>query len=165
MYQIIIPDGLSKKRYITGIHALNLPAPEGTSGDWHFINAFYRDCQTSEHVILAGDGESLNTNHIYGYYGIYMCNKALERRGLRAQGEISYSANHFRAILDRLYRVLKNGRYPDFIQGNSEEFLDTEEEKHILLEKAKMMLLHLSLNESEMLLNWIKKERIPGYKA
>jgi len=40
MHQIIIPGNLSEARYISGIHALNLPAPEGTSGDWHFLNVF-----------------------------------------------------------------------------------------------------------------------------
>ena len=41
MYQMFIPADLSEERYISGMEALNLPAPEGTSGDWHFVNVFY----------------------------------------------------------------------------------------------------------------------------
>jgi len=165
MYQIVIPDKLSEERYISGIHALNLPAPEGTSGDWHFINAFFRNSETSETVILAGKGEEIDTNYIFGSYGIYMCNEALKCRGLKAQSETSYAANHFRAILDRLYRVLIYGRYPGYIQGNSEEFLDTEEEKRILLEKAEMMFPYLTPSQSETLKKWIDIESKPGYRA
>ena len=35
--QVHIPNDLGKDRYISGKAALNLPTPEGTSGDWHFL--------------------------------------------------------------------------------------------------------------------------------
>ena len=71
-------------RYITGIPALNLPAPEGTSGDWHFSTAFYDPTESDEHmeVELAGDGGIINTSHIYGQYGIYECSTTLKKMGL-----------------------------------------------------------------------------------
>jgi hypothetical protein len=47
----------------------------------------------------------------------------------------------------------------------SEDYLDTEEEKKILLEKASIMLPFLSSEKQELLIKWINKERIPGYKA
>ena len=59
-FQAIIPDNLSEERYISGIYALNLPAPEETSGDWHFLNTFYRNSETSDIVMIAGEDETLN---------------------------------------------------------------------------------------------------------
>ena len=167
MYQIVIPDKLSEERYISGIHALNLPAPEGTSGDWHFSSVFYRDSDSraSNIVMIAGNGERFDTNQIFGNYGIYNCNKTLENVGLKAQGEISYAANHYRAILDLLYEEIKNGNYPSYLQRITEDYLDTEEEKNILLEKVNIMLPYLSLNEREMLHKWIEEERKPGYRS
>lgn len=166
LYQIKIPAGLSESRYISGMAALNLPAPEGTSGDWHFLNVFYRDTENVTAVTLAGEGEQINTNHIFKDYGIYRCNEALEKRGLKAEGDEAYAANHFRAILDLLYERIKNeGKYPSYLYGASEDYLDTEEEKKILLEKTAMMLPYLSEEEQIMLLQWINKERAPGYRG
>ena len=57
--QVSIPVTTST-HYITGIPALNLPAPEGTSGDWHFYTVFYKVTNTDKPVLklqLAGDGE------------------------------------------------------------------------------------------------------------
>jgi len=70
---------------------------------------------TSHIVVLAGEKEDINTNHIFGNYGIYMCNESLEIRGLKAVGKISYAANHFRAILDLLYKELEKGYYPGYL--------------------------------------------------
>jgi hypothetical protein len=56
------------KKDISGIHALNLPTPEDTSGDWHFLNVFYRNMETPNTAVIAGEGEEINTNHIYGNY-------------------------------------------------------------------------------------------------
>jgi hypothetical protein len=94
-----------------------------------------------------------------------MCNEALVRRGLKAQDEISYAANHFRAILDLLYRKLEKSFYPSYLKGATEDYLDTEDEKSLLLKKAAMMLPYLSSSESGMLQKWIEDERKPGYKA
>ena len=79
MYQMSIPDDLSKTRYISGIAALNLPAPEETSGDWHFLNVFFRKDQTRiREIYIAGDNGEVNTNQIFGDYGIYECSEALK---------------------------------------------------------------------------------------
>lgn len=163
-HQVIIPDRLSKERYISGIHALNLPAPEDTSGDWHFSNVFYHE-EDGVTVNLAGKGEEIDTNFIFGNYGIYLCNDALKKRGLVANGVRSYAANHFRAILDLLYREIKEGRYPYYLFGASEDFLDTEEEKRILLEKTLIMLPFLSSEKQKILSEWVSKERVPGYRS
>ena len=167
LYQAIIPDNLSESRYISGIEALNLPAPEGTSGDWHFWNVFFR--RKKEHVevvTVAGEGEKLNTNHIYGNYGVHGCENVLRERGLEFEGSAPHAANHFRAILDLLYYHIKEkkGKFLCQLSGASEDYLDTEEEKKILLEKAAMMLPHLLPEEQATLTRWLNQEREPGYK-
>lgn len=166
LYQMVIPDGLSEKRYITGMEALNLPAPEDTSGDWHFLNVWYRDRERDIDVVtLAGEGEEINTNPIYGSYGVYRCDEGLKQRGLEMEGASAWAASHFRAILDLLYGQIKKGRYPDWLQEASEDWLDTEEEKKTLLEKAAMMLPHLLPEEQALLIQWINREREPGYRS
>ena len=168
LYQVIIPDNLSKNRYISGMEALNLPAPEGTSGDWHYLNVFYcRDEQYVNTVKIAGEGETLNTNHIYKNYGIYECGDILQKRGFKVGQGVPHAANHFRAILDLLYYHIreKRGKFLCKLSGASEDYLDTEEEKNFLLEKTAIMLPYLSPEEQEMLIQWIEKEREPGYRS
>jgi hypothetical protein len=119
-YQVYIPGDLSEKRYISGMAALNLPAPEGTSGDWHFLNLFYR--KRRENVdFIAGENGVVDTNPIFDKYGIYFCGKALKKLGLKSSGH-AYAANHFRAILDMLYEKLRRGGYPRYLQGATKDF-------------------------------------------
>ena len=166
IYQAKIPDDLSENRYISGMAALNLPAPEGTSGDWHFLSIYYcRDAKHVKFIKVAGEREYLNTNHIFKNYGIYKCGEILRKKGFNVEKGEPHAANHFRAILDLLYERIKEGKYPSYLYGSSEDYLDTEEEKCFLLEKAATMLPYLSIEEQEMLIRWIEKERVPGYKS
>ena len=50
--QVEIPP-TSPEHYITGLYALNLAAPEGTSGDWHDV-FHWQDVAESSHVRLQG---------------------------------------------------------------------------------------------------------------
>jgi len=72
-------------RYITGIHALNLPCSLLTSGDWHqsglrWEKITYRDTEDS----------------IFGDWGIEQCSVVPKHEGTYAV------ANHIRALLDLL---------------------------------------------------------------
>jgi hypothetical protein len=166
LYQVYIPDDLSEKRYISGMAALNLPAPEGTSGDWHFLNLFYRKRRedVEEVFFIAGENGVVDTNPIFDKYGIYPCEEALQKRGLRSGGR-AYAANHFRAILDMLYEKLRRGGYPRYLQGATKDFLDTDEEKSILLREAEKMSPFLSMRQEKELQEWIRKESQPGDRA
>jgi hypothetical protein len=164
-YQVVIPGDLSLERYISGKTALNLPAPEGTSGDWHFINCFYRN-EPGDAAFVAGEGGAVNTNTIYGDFGVYDCAGTLKKLRLEfAEGSAPYAANHFRAILDLMYEDLAAGNYPGFMQFASEDYLDTAEQKSFLLEKASEMQKHISLDGQKLLRRWIDKERVPGYRS
>jgi hypothetical protein len=106
------------------------------------------------------------TNHIYGSYGVYDCSEGLMKRGLTFAGNgTPYAANHFRAILDLLYDWLIEDLYPFSMQCASEDYLDTEEEKSLLLEKAELMFPHLSAERQNFIHKWLENERLPGYRA
>jgi hypothetical protein len=88
-------------RYITGIHALNLPCSLATCGDWHasalrWKNITFRDSEQS----------------IFGLYGIEYGVKIPEHDKTYA------AANHIRALLD----LLELGRYAS-AQGMREDFI------------------------------------------
>ena len=160
--QVRIPDDLDEDRYISGKAALNLPAPEETSGDWHFLNIFYTE-KPSE-VFVAGRDGRVDTNAIWGDWGIYPCSEGLNRRDLKADGT-PYAANHFRAILDLLYLSLRDNHFPFHMQEATEEYLDTQEQKELLISKAREMLPFLTDQQKELLLRWLEIEARPGYKA
>jgi hypothetical protein len=162
--QVTIPE-TTPSRYITGIAALNLPAPEGTNGDWHFSTVFYSNDDEPAELQLAGDGEALNTNHIYGQYGIYECSAAMGRTGLDVPTGNVYSANHFRAILDMLYWSLARHNRVIGLIGATEDWLDTQDQKNFLLLKANDLLPYLRERERAGLQSWIDQERLPGYRS
>lgn len=165
-WQFTIPF-TTKTQYITGLPALNLPAPEDTTGDSHFLSVFFDSNKTGKKLDLqvAGDGQDLNTNHIYGSYGIHECSAAMKKRRLQLPREMTaaYVANHYRAILDLAYESLNKHQTILGLTGVTEEWLDTEEQKVLVLEKALEMLPFLNEQQSEALLAWIEKEKLPGY--
>ena len=162
--QNIIPGDLSQDRYISGMAALNLPAPEDTSGDWHFMNLFYSDDKPSE-VFVAGVNGRVDTRHIYGCYGVYECSSALRRRGLRFDvSSAYYAANHTRAILDLIYYYLLRHLDLSHFRGASTDYLDTEKQEEELLRMASKMLTELDAQQKFYLEDWIAKETAGGVK-
>lgn len=67
--QVEIPP-TTPEHYITGLYALNLAAPEGTSGDWHDVFHWQDGTEQPRQVTLAGMGD-IDTSPIYGDLGIY----------------------------------------------------------------------------------------------
>jgi len=88
-------------RYITGIHALNLPCSLLTGGDWHcsalkWENITYRDTAESA----------------FGEWGIEQCSVVPEHNGTYAV------ANHIRALLD----LIEIGNFSE-AQGMNRDFI------------------------------------------
>lgn len=159
--QNIIPCDLSPERYISGMAALNLPAPEGTSGDWHFLNLFYNN--KPREVFIAGEKGVVDTRHIYGTYGVYECSNALRSRGLHSSStNPSYAANHFRAILDLIYYYLLRHMDLSHLYDAASDFLDTEDQKTELLFMASKMLQELDPQQQVLLNQWIYREEGGG---
>ena len=107
-------------RYITGIHALNLPCSLLSGGDWHCSALKW------EKVTFGLSEESF-----FGDYGIEYCSEVPEHEGTYAV------ANHIRALLDLLvtgnYSVAK-GMNRDFIGNDdyNEEVFDKVAEMKVL---------------------------------
>lgn len=148
--------------YITDLPALNIPAPEDTTGDWHFDNMFFNVTGDGNPLtlLLAGEGETVNTNHIYGTYGIHECSAALINRGITLPDGMTqvWSANHFRAVLDMAYESLTLHGKVMRLTGAAEDYFDTEAQKRELLTKSLEMLPLLTQEQGEALKSWIKKE-------
>lgn len=145
------------QRYITSTAALNIPAPEGTMGDWRFNWLVFND-DTMLH--LGGDGsEFVNTNPIYGNYGIHECSEELKERGVKNVPEKVYSANHYRATLDLLYKKLQKNLliepYPIWVK----DWFGREEQCLFLFEKALDMMPFLNAQQQESLSRWLTHQR------
>lgn len=88
-------------KYVSLIHALNIPCSLETNGDWHKSAIKWKNINMLE-----------STNIIWGNYGIEKNKKLPEHSG-------SYNvANHIRALLDMLYLNLFQEA-----QGMNKEFI------------------------------------------
>ena len=164
--QFLIPP-TTPTHYITGVYALNLHPPNNTSGDWHFGQVFYyiNENDFDFSVQLAGEDEFCNTNPIYGDYGIYEGIVMVKKLGLIISPEITeiYIANHFRAILDMLYKTIKKYGREIGLQCATDEFLDTTEQKEEVLSQSLKMKPYLTVPEQLELDKWIVYERTNEY--
>ncbi len=142
----------SRSRYVTGIAALNIPAPENTGGDWHFLNTFKSQAFPGN-IDLAGEGLEWNTNAVFGDYGIHECSDYLHFRGVPIKkGMPVYSANHYRAILDMVHRSISNGRIPCHIDIDG--WLDSEQQKNMFFSLLDRFSGKLSPAEQRLVSSW-----------
>lgn len=88
-------------RYITGMHALNLPCSLDTCGDWHISSLDWGNIEF---------GETEGT--IFSNYGVEECSRVPENEGTY------FVANTLRALLD----LLAEGRY-DLARGVRKDFI------------------------------------------
>ncbi|MHB1730418.1 MAG: hypothetical protein ACYCVG_05550 [Leptospirillum sp.] len=147
----------SPTRYLTGMTALNIPAPENTGGDWHFSGAF-RSSSFPENLKLAGEGLEWNTNALFGEYGIHECSDILRSRGISIPDGVQvFSANHYRAILDMLWRSVSSGRIPQHLA--IEDWLDNEEQKSVLFSLLDRFFQQFSPVEQRLISSWIALQK------
>lgn len=100
----------TQQHYITSIAALNIPSLDGT-GDWHFSDCFIQhgDFLPQQHL---AEIDTISTRHLLGDYGIYECSDILKKYGaapLPDKAKI-YAANHYRAVVDMIFDLIKNGQ-------------------------------------------------------
>ena len=104
-------------RYISGIHALNLPCSLQTCGDWHcsalrWQNITFRDTETA----------------FYKNYGIEFDKRIPEH-------EETYAvANHIRALLD----LLETGKF-SVAQGMNRDFIGNDDYTEEVFDKVALM--------------------------
>ena len=104
-------------RYISGVHALNLPCSLQTCGDWHCSALRWRD-------ITFMDTETA----FFGDYGIEMQKRIPEHDGTYAV------ANHIRALLD----LLETGKF-SVAQGMNKDFICNDGYTEEIFDKVAMM--------------------------
>jgi hypothetical protein len=144
------------KHYVTGVTALNIPSKEGT-GDWHFQESFYGRGKIKPKISLAGEGESLNTNSILDEFGIYECSSILRECGLPISDDDKiYAADHYRAMLDMIYRCIHQGNFPHHL--DIDDWFHSAEQTSFLLESLKQMATKLSDQERQMIESWLAKQ-------
>ena len=146
----------SPRRYVTGMAALNIPAPENTGGDWHFLGIFDSP-RFPDNLPLAGEGLEWNTNALFGDSGIHECSDSLRHRGISLpEGTRVYSANHYRAILDMLARSVSKGQVPRHLVLS--DWLDTDEHQKTFFRLLDRFFPKFSPSEKELVSTWIKSQ-------
>ncbi|AFS52747.1 hypothetical protein BOX30_03515 [Leptospirillum ferriphilum] len=136
--------------------ALNIPAPENTGGDWHFVGTF-RSPSFPNNIGLAGEGLDWNTNALFGEYGIHECSDSLRCRGISIpEGTRVYSTNHYRAILDMLARSVSKGQVPRHLAIS--DWLDTDEHLKIFFRLLDRFFDRFSPSEQNLVSVWIESQ-------
>lgn len=120
-------------KYISEIHALNLPCNLNTCGDWHCSAIQWENPHIHE-----------SEGSIWENYGIEPDKHIPEHEGTY------YVANHIRALLD----LLEKGWF-DIAQGMRDDFICTDEYDNEIFEKVYM--LKKSQNW-DMINDFMKKE-------
>lgn len=159
--QVEIPS-TDPEHYITGLYALNVQAPEGTSGDWHDVFHWQEGYDNPPQVTLGGSSAEVDTAPIYGGWGVYEGKDRLLAMGLAVPSETRevYLANHTRAILDLLYRSLTRWGRVLNLTGAATDWLDTYEQGVFLLEQAEHMAPHFPEAAQDELRRWIGGEAV-----
>lgn len=158
--QVEIPP-TDRRHYITGIYALNVHAPDGsdTSGDWHDVFHWRDGLDHPAEVWVAGHEPNSDTNAIYGDMGVYEGKDRLSGLEIDPNIQEVWIADHFRAILDMLYRSLKRYDQVHGLRGATEDWLDTPEQKEFLLAQAARLSDWLTPAQQAALKTWIDYER------
>ncbi len=126
-------------KYITDIHALNLPCSLKTCGDWHTSAIQWKNPHTRE-----------SENSFFGDYGIE-ANKTIPEHK-----EKYYVANHIRALLD----LLEVGNFAE-AQGMNEDFICNsayDEEVFNMVYSMRSLPNWLKINKfmgKEYMMKWI----------
>ena len=152
----------SPTRYLTGMVALNIPAPEKTGGDWHFWGIFDSPC-FPDNLTMAGEGLEWNTNALFGDYGIHECSDSLRCRGISLpEGTRVYSANHYRAILDMLASSVSKGQVPRHLAIS--DWLDTGEHLKTFFLLLDRFFDRFSPSEQNLVSVWIESQCRPSHR-
>ena len=128
-------------KYITGIHALNLPCKLDTVGDWHQSAIQWNHPQIRE-----------STESVFGDYGIEPGHHIPEH-----EGTYYYAADTIRALLD----MLDSGDFTN-AQGMNHAFIDNSDYDNEVF--SKVLLLRKNSNwdaidhfmENEYKMKWVR---------
>ena len=105
--QVLLPQ-TSIEKYLTAITALNVPDDEMETGDWHISTTFNPGFGRTPSFSVSN--EYVDTNHIFGTDSILERSDILRRFGINIGSVLVYSANHYRAIADMVFKSLSLNR-------------------------------------------------------
>lgn len=131
-------------KYITGIHALNLPCSLETCGDWHTSAIQWNNIDIRE-----------SSESIFKDWGIEKCSVTPPEQDRNKE---YYIANTLRAILDLMY----DGNLIGWLKGFRDDFLCTDKYNNEFFEKVILMkdIKHWSeidkLMTNEFMFEWIE---------
>lgn len=150
----------SVSTYISGLHSLNLDLEDGTGFDWHFTN-YWKGGNIP--IKLYGEGKEINTNHIFGYYGVANREERLRSLGLNIRRV--YIANHHRAIVDMVYEYLTKYNQIGYAKGCVDDYFFNEKDAVSLFRQLIKMSNYLDSDKGEILYGWLSKEFRIIYKS
>lgn len=147
----------TKQQYITSIAALNIPCPEGT-GDWHFSDCFIQHDSFVPKQQIAGI-DTLSTYDLLGDFGIFECSQILKKYGASPlpEGKKIYAANHYRAVVDMIFDLVKNG---ENITGAVilDDWFPEEQEKKTVYQLIDKLMPALSLEQWKVITEWKQQQ-------
>jgi hypothetical protein len=145
-------------RYLTGLTALNIPAPEGT-GDWHFAETFEGFAGRPPGPFQIAGENTTDTRRWLGDSGIFDVRSRLEPYHLELPPGAIYAADHYRAIADMVLSAVVAGQpFEDSI--SLDDWLPEVHEKdrfRTLLETAKPSL---TLEQWNRVVLWVSHSMI-----
>src|SRR6218665_1726658 len=104
----------SRRRYLGGMAALNLPSPAGT-GDWHREQTFFRQREKRSRSFLSGGGGPTDRTASLWGAGFYPCTARLDELGFPHESPLACAASHARACADLVLAAVMRGDQPDFV--------------------------------------------------
>ncbi|WP_411344758.1 hypothetical protein ACE3MZ_01305 [Paenibacillus sp. WLX1005] len=149
-----------KRRYISGLHSLNLDVGDNTNSDWHFANYWLIKNKPIE---LFGVGSKADTTPIFGNQGVENRAYSLRRYGI----EVSkvYIADHTRAFVDLVYRTLKSTGRIGYAKGMKDEIFNNIEQVNQVFDMLVKLLPYLNEDSKEVLDEWLSREFRSFYKS
>ncbi len=156
MYDIIVDlPTTSIDNHFTGITALNIPSEDIETGDWHTDETFEPSFGRKPKFVLSG--KLYQTNHIFGTDTIEEKSGILNKYGIfDKENKPVYSANHYRAIADMTYAILKEKKnLPMLIQ--LDDWLPNEKYQQIFFDLFKKAQQYLSTEDWDNYLLWKNK--------
>ena len=153
---ITIP-ATSRRHYLGGMAALNLPSPTGT-GDWHMEQTFFRQREKRSRSFISGAGCLTDTTPILGDTGIYDCTAVLDDLGIPHEGVSAYAANHARAIIDLVLAAVLRGASPDFVV--LDDWMPRDRDKQKVFDLLTKALGHLNAEQQGAVLEWKRKNAL-----
>src|SRR6218665_3726525 len=103
----------SRRRYLGGMAALNLPSAAGT-GDWHMEQTFFRQREKRSRSFISRVGCPTDTTAILGDVGVYDCPARFDDVVIPHEGPLAYAASHARACAALVLAAVMRGDQPDF---------------------------------------------------